>query len=117
MILLALTSVKGQVYIGGQVYGGGNHGNVNGSTSVTVKQGNIHKVFGGARMANVGGNAYVNIDGKHATGYTVIDYVYGGNDVSGTIGTAAAIKKTVPLEIVGNPDNVNETWNTFVHIR
>ena len=116
MILLALTSVKGQVYIGGQVYGGGNHGNVNGSTSVTVKQGNIHKVFGGARMANVGGNAYVNIDGKHATGYTVIDYVYGGNDVSGTIGTAAAIKKTVPLEIVGNPDNVNETWNTFVHI-
>ena len=116
MILLALTSVKGQVYIGGQVYGGGNHGNVNGSTSVTVKQGNIHKVFGGARMANVGGNAYVNIDGKHATGYTVIDYVYGGNDVSGTIGTAAAINKTVPTEIAGNPDNVNDTWNTFVHI-
>ena len=116
MLLLALTSVKGQIYIGGQVYGGGNHGNVNGSSSVTVKEGDIHMVFGGARMGNVGGNAYVNIDGKNATGYTVIDYVYGGNDVSGTIGTAAAIGKSVPTEIAGNTDGVDSTWNTFVHL-
>ena len=116
MLLLALTSVKAQVYIGGQVYGGGNHGNVNGSTSVTVKEGNIHQVFGGARMANVGGNAYVHIDGKHATGYTVIDYVYGGNDVSGTIGTAKAINKSVPTEIAGNKDGVDDTWNTYIHL-
>ena len=117
LLLLAVTTAKGQIYIGGQVYGGGNQGNVNGSTSVTVKEGDIHKVFGGARMGNVGGNAYVNIDGAHATGeYTVIDYVYGGNDIAGTIGTAAAVGKALPTEVAGNTDGVTNEWNTFVHL-
>ena len=46
-----------QVYIGGNVYGGGNAGNTGGSTSVTVRGGNIDgSVFGGARQADVGGS-------------------------------------------------------------
>ena len=115
LLLLSLT-VQGQVYIGGNVYGGGNKGNVAGSTSVTVKEGNLNKVFGGARQANVGGNAYVNIDGKEANGYMVINYVYGGNDISGNIGTAATVGKALPTELTGNPDGVDNTWNTYVHI-
>ena len=75
MMLLTMMTVKGQVVIGGNVYGGGNKGNVDGSTKVTVKRGDINKVFGGARMANVGGNAYVNIDGVNALGYILINYL------------------------------------------
>jgi len=116
LILLCAVVAQGQVVIGGHVYGGGNNGNVKGSTSVTVMEGDIHKVFGGARMANVGGNAYVHINGKDATGYTVIDYVYGGNDISGTIGTAKAVSETTPAEVAGNKDGVDDTWNTYVHI-
>ena len=102
--------------IGGNVYGGGNQGYVGGSTTVQVKSGNLNKVFGGARMANVGGYAYVNIDGQHATDYTVINYVFGGNDISGTIGTAEAVDETLPMELVSNPDGVDITWNTYVHL-
>ena len=90
-VLLSTMVAQGQIKIGGNVYGGGNQGEVKGSTKVTVYQGDVNKVFGGARMANVGGDAYVNIDGEHASGYMVINHVYGGNDVSGTIGTAAAV--------------------------
>ena len=109
-LLLFSLGAQGQIKIGGNVYGGGNRGAVDGSTSVTVKAGDVNRVFGGARMADVGGNAYVNIDGEHATGYTVINYVYGGNDISGTIGTGV-----LPAEIVGNADDVDISWNTFVH--
>ncbi len=109
-------TVKGQVVIGGNVYGGGNKGNVDGSTKVTVKRGDINKVFGGARMANVGGNAYVNIDGVNAFGYILINYLYGGNDIAGTIGTAAAVGEALPAELTGNPDHVDDSWNTYVHI-
>ena len=127
-----------QIKIGGNVYGGGNHAEVRGSTSVTVKAGDIGaftekdvaeknprgRVFGGARMANVGGNTYVNIDGANATDYIVINQVYGGNDIAGTIGTAAKLnetleeeeKKTLPTEISGNTDGVDLTWNSFVHL-
>ena len=118
MILVLLTTVvvQGQIKIGGNVYGGGNQGEVKGSTKVTVYQGDLNKVFGGARMANIGGNAYVNIDGKNASGYTVINYLYGGNDIAGTIGTAAAVGETLPTELNGNPDGVDNTWNTYVHL-
>ena len=116
--------VNGQIEIGGNVYGGGNKGNVNGSTSVTVRRGDINKVFGGARQANVGGDAYVNIDGKNASGFSVINYVFGGNDIAGTIGTAAKLnetlpdgdKKSLPDEIKNNPDGVDLTWNTYLHL-
>jgi hypothetical protein len=141
----SMFNVSAQIKIGGNVYGGGNQGEVKGSTSVTVYEGNIGvrpenseedpddqnpladplgKVFGGARMANVGGNAYVNIDGEHASGYIVINQVYGGNDISGTIGTIETLnaklpegeRKTLPTEIAGNTDGVDLTWNTYIHL-
>lgn len=112
-----------QIKIGGSVYGGGNHGNVDGSANVRVCAGDINKVFGGARMANIGGNTYVHIDGAHATGYSVINYVYGGNDVAGKIGTIDSLnrknpldeQKTLPTEIA-NTDGVDLTWNSYVHL-
>ncbi len=108
--------MQAQIKVGGNIYGGGNRGNVDGSTKVTVMAGNLNKVFGGARMANVGGNTYVNVDGKNATGYSIINYLYGGNDISGTIGTAKAVNETLPTELTGNEDGVDYTWNTYVHI-
>ena len=103
MSLMGL-SVHAQIKIGGNVYGGGNHAEVKGSTKVTVKAGDIGavmdpdetkrpladpsgKVFGGARMANVGGSSFVNIDGENATDYILINQVFGGNDIAGTIGS------------------------------
>ena len=95
-----------QIRIGGNVYGGGNHAEVRGCTRVTVKAGDIGaviedverpladpagRVFGGARMANVGGNSFVHIDGEHATDYILINQVFGGNDIAGTIGTTDTI--------------------------
>ena len=117
VVLLLLSSLAhAQIKVGGNIYGGGNQGNVDGSTTVTVQSGNLNKVFGGARMANVGGNAYVNIDGANAQGYMVINYVYGGNDIAGTIGTAAAVSEPLPAELEGNRDGVDDTWNTYVHL-
>ena len=143
MILLSTIVAQGQIRIGGNVYGGGNHAEVKGSTKVTVKAGDIGavmdpnatrpledpqgKVFGGARMANVGGNTFVHIDGEHATDYILINHVYGGNDIAGTIGTG-----TVPAELtaitsakpnplpVGKTDeyynDVDDTFNSYVRI-
>ena len=86
------TLTKKGIIIGGNVYGGGNQAKVEGNTRVTVKAGDIKRVYGGARMADVGGNAFVHIDGEHATDYTVIDYVFGGNDISGTVGSDNNVK-------------------------
>ena len=115
VVLLSTMVAHGQIRIGGNVYGGGNHANVDGSTKVTVKAGNIGavmepnhttaladpagKVFGGARMANVGGSSFVNIDGENATDYILINQVFGGNDIAGHIGTAAAVGATIPKEL------------------
>ena len=157
------TSTTGvSIKIGGNVYGGGNKGKVDGNTRVTVKAGDIGhtdkpdnqrpltnprgRVFGGARMADIGGNAFVNLDGENATGYMVINHVYGGNDVAGHIGTKAANKK-MPSELTevipepteeqlnasespltreqwraaqkaANPkkNNVDKTWDSYVRI-
>ena len=114
--LLATVVVQGQITIGGNVYGGGNKGEVGGSTKVVVYEGDLNKVFGGARMGNVGGNAYVNIDGENASGYIVINHVYGGNDIAGTIGTAEAVDEELPAELTDNTDGVDNTWNSYVHI-
>jgi len=118
--LLGTIVAQGQIKIGGNVYGGGNQGVVNGSTKVTVKSGDIGaildpaavrpledpkgKVFGGARMANVGGNTFVHIDGKSEpavanTNYILINQVFGGNDIAGNIGTAAAVGEEIPAEL------------------
>ena len=55
--------VNGQITVGGNVYGGGNEGNVKGNATVTVYAGDLNNVFGGARVANVGGRTFVNVDG------------------------------------------------------
>ena len=116
LICLSASLVQAQIKIGGSVYGGGNKGNVDGSANVRVRNGDLNKVFGGARMANVGGNTFVNIDGANALGYILINYLYGGNDVAGTIGTARAVGEPLPAVLTGNPDGVDDTWNAYVHI-
>ena len=101
-------NVFAQITIGGNVYGGGNAGDTGGSTTVTVRAGDLYAVFGGARMANVGGNTTVNLDGEHASADILIADVYGGNDISGTIGSQTLVsttpcktKNTVIIEGVG----------------
>ncbi|MBR3110401.1 MAG: hypothetical protein IKH35_04360 [Prevotella sp.] len=132
MILLSTIVAQGQIKIGGNVYGGGNHAEVKGSTKVTVSAGDIGavidpendmsdtnprgRVFGGARMANVGGNTLVHIDGENASDYILINHVYGGNDIAGEIGTAANVGESLPSEVAGNPDGVDNTYNSYVHL-
>ena len=134
MILLSTAVAQGQIKIGGNVYGGGNHAEVQGSTKVTVNAGDIGavmapnaerplkdphgKVFGGARMANVRGNSFVHIDGEHATDYILINQVFGGNDIAGQIGTAAAVgEEAIPAELTnGTANGVDNTFNSYVRI-
>ncbi|MBP5342167.1 MAG: hypothetical protein J6W75_00980 [Bacteroidaceae bacterium] len=130
---LAVSQVKAQITIGGNVYGGGNEGEVEGSTTVTIRDGLINKVFGGGRIADVGGRAFVNLDGENAdsiTGRILIGSVYGGNDISGTVGTAVSLSDTgkdmVPDSLTdvlrgsetlaSNPEknDINNSWSAFV---
>lgn len=113
MLLLAVLTAQAQIVIGGSVYGGGNAGDVSGRATVTVHAGDLNNVFGGARMANVEGSAFVNINGAEASDYIVINKLYGGNDIAGTIGTSAS----VPSELeAAATDGVDNTWNAFVRI-
>ena len=65
ILVLLSVSVQGQIKIGGNVYGGGNAGDLGGKTSVEIYSGDLNgKVFGGAKMANVGGSTFVKIDGE-----------------------------------------------------
>ena len=113
------TNLQGAVQnikIGGNVYGGGNAGDTGGSATVTVRMGDIDgNVFGGARMANVAGSTFVNIDGEHAPDNTfiLINRVYGGNDIAGTIGKST----TIPTELMETGENqITNAWNTFVRV-
>ena len=116
LLLLSVTVAEAQIIIGGSVYGGGNEGNVGGSTSVTVRAGDINKVYGGARMANIAKNALVHIDGENASGYILINYVYGGNDIAGTIGTNL-MTFDVPNVLARTSENkIDGSWNAFVRI-
>ena len=116
-MLLGTVTAQAQIVIAGNVYGGGNAGDLGGKTEVSVYGGDIHQVYGGARQANVGGSAFVHIDGEHASNYIVIDKAYGGNDIAGTIGASAAIP-TELTEVGTDPgkNNIDETWNAFVRI-
>ena len=120
MLLLSMSTAEAQIMIGGIVYGGGNEGNTDGSTKVTVRAGDINAVFGGARKADVKGNAFVNIDGEHASNYIVINKVYGGNDISGEIGdpqkqTNNAKKLPTELTLAGE-NSVTKDWDAFVRV-
>ena len=86
LLCLSATLMQAQIVIGGHVYGGGNAGETGGNSTVTIREGDLNRVFGGARMADVKGRAFVNIDGAHASDYIVINRLYGGNDIAGTIG-------------------------------
>ena len=113
-MLLAATAVRAQITIGGNVYGGGNAGGTGGNTKVTVHAGDLNEVYGGARQANVTGNAFVHVDGEHASSYILINKVYGGNDISGTISGSS---NTTPDELSQKNDNkIDETWSAFVRI-
>ena len=127
------------IKIDGNVYGGGNQAKVKGNTTVTVREGDIDRVFGGARMADVGGRTFVNIeplpDDKSTNDVNegtaiLINQVYGGNDISGTIGTYKGdpnAADTVPTALTAvkrvsedadNPKKnaIDKTWNTFVRL-
>ena len=124
-MFLAATTAQAQIKIGGNVYGGGNVGPMTGNTSVTVRAGDLHEVYGGARMANVGGSTFVNVDGEHASNYIIIDRVFGGNDVAGTIGSNEAGTKQIPatlleheddLSLLNDTNRVDNTWDAIVRI-
>ena len=117
MMFLTAIAVQAQITIGGSIYGGGNAGDTEGKTTVNVYAGNLHAVFAGARMANVGGSAFVHIDGEHASDYILADYVYGGNDIAGTIGTSTAVPtELTELGTEAGKNNIDNTWNAFVRI-
>ena len=120
LLLLSGMQAQAQIMIGGSVYGGGNEGKVGGNTAVTLRAGDIDKVFGGSRLADIDGRAFVNLDGEHASDYMLINYVYGGNDISGTIGKKTdtnAPVATVPTELTKTAENgIDRTWDAFVRI-
>jgi hypothetical protein len=109
--------IQAQITIGGNVYGGGNAGDLGGKATVNIYGGDLHNVYGGARQANIGGSAFLHIDGEHASSYIIIDKAYGGNDIAGTIGAS----KTIPTELteIGTESGKNiidSTWNAFVRM-
>ncbi len=114
-MFLGITTAQAQINIAGNVYGGGNAGDLGGKTEVLIYGGDIHQVYGGARQADVGGSTFVHIDGEHASKYIIVDKLYGGNDIAGTIGSST----TVPTELTAvgtaaGQNNIDNTWNTFV---
>ena len=113
LFFTALTVHAQHITIGGNIYGGGNAGQVDGNATVTVYGGDINRVFGGARMADVGGRAFVNVDGKNASDSIVINYIFGGNDVSGQIGMSDYLPTDLRDTTLNSIDN---TWNVFVKI-
>ncbi|MBO5664356.1 MAG: hypothetical protein J6R95_06215, partial [Bacteroidales bacterium] len=89
--ILFSVPAKAQVVIGGNVYGGGNQGDLQGNANVELKGGTVKgNVFGGARMADIYGKTYVHINGVEAKSALIVKGVYGGNDISGSITGAGA---------------------------
>jgi len=130
-LVLAAPSARAQITIGGNIYGGGNEGNVEGSTTVTVRSCEVTgNVFGGARMADVKHRTFVNIDGENASGSIELKAVYGGNDIAGTVGAyvdpAGTALDSVPSALTevlrdgetkeAHPEKneINNSWNAFV---
>ena len=122
LLFLALPA-SSQIKIGGNVYGGGNEGDTGGNTTVTIHTGKIKNVFGGARMADVNGRAFVNIDGENGSGEILIGNVYGGNDIAGTVGKEvdenATTTEALPSELteIGKTEgknDINDSWVAFV---
>ena len=103
MISLSSLAAQAQITIGGNVYGGGNMGPMDGKTSVTVRAGNIHgAVYAGACQANVGKTTFVHIDGQHMSDDIIINQVYGGNDIAGVIGRGRIEADGIPSEVLSD---------------
>ena len=111
-MFLSAIGAQAQITIGGNVYGGGNEGDLVGTTEVEICAGDIQgNVYGGARQANVSGSTFVNIDGEHMSGDILINCVYGGNDIAGTIGTA----DDLPTALTQTTENgIDNTYNAFI---
>ena len=112
-MLLSTMTAQAQITIAGNVYGGGNAGDLGGRTEVLVYGGDIHQVYGGARQANVGGSAFVHIDGEHASNYIVIDKLFGGNDIAGNIGTSDEVPSE--LTAVGDAEGLNNIDPSYLY--
>jgi hypothetical protein len=93
MLTVLATMVQAQIVIGGSVYGGARQANVGGSTSVEIGADNYDVLIGA---------------------------VYGGNDISGTIGTSADIPKAIEKEVdngITDEEGKNKNaFNAFVRI-
>lgn len=119
IFVLVGLQAQAQIKIGGSVYGGGNAGDVKGNTTVTLRAGDLNKVFGGARMADIDGRAFVHIDGANASDYMLINYVYAGNDISGTVGkTTETFNQTADLPQLEKAtlNGVDKSWDAIVRI-
>lgn len=117
LLLLGIVTAQAQISIRGNVYGGGNEGNLGGGTNVVIRSADINgSVYGGARLANVGGATFVNIDGEHMSGDILINYVYGGNDIAGTIGMSTALP-TVEVKTTDPTTHEETTTQTPLLIR
>ena len=115
LLCLSATLLQAQIVIKGHVYGGGNAGDTGGNTTVSVRAGDLNRVFGGARMADVKGRAFMNIDGAHASNYIVINRLYGGNDIAGTIGKSREDLPDV-IKTRAATNKVDTTWNALLLI-
>ena len=103
------TYADDNITIGGNVYGGGNRGDLKGTTTVVIQSGTVEgDVYGGARMANVTPTTSkdtvingVTLSKDYATHVLIwggnLKNVYGGNDITGNItgGTNVEIYSTV----------------------
>ena len=126
----SVTMEGGTVYQ--NIYGGGNQANLVGSTQVTLKGGDIRStVYGGARVADIYGYSLVDINGAQATNNLIINAVYGGNDIGGSIiipsqtdntwvwiqnlQVPSVISQTATTAIGEGGYGIDKTWNSFVH--
>ena len=101
----------------GDIYGGGNLGDLDGKTEVVLQGGDFQSgVFGGARMANVGKYSYVNVDGAGQLHDITANFVFGGNDISGTIGRKLDGSESLPFVPEVNEENtvVDNTWTSYI---
>lgn len=110
--------------IWGKAYGGGRMGDVLAEsklipglkapagvgTTVRVYSGQIQEVFGGARLANIEGGSLVEINDKGRDHFhTIISQVYGGNDISGQIGTSTYKNSAGEMVTTNTYVRINET--------
>ena len=71
-------------------------------------------VYGGARQADVGGHTFVNIGADHHD--VIIGSVFGGNDISGSIGTSNT-PTSIPAELEeATANGITDSYNAFVRI-